>query len=397
MPSRINQGKFYALPQSPQLFKQLLMIGGLERYYQIAKCFRDEDLRADRQPEFTQLDIEASFLEQKEFQSLIEKLFQKIFRDIKGIDIKIPFDKLSYHQAMTIYGSDKPDVRFDLKLNDVTDIFDNTEFTIFKLAKNIQAISFDQIIEKKQIAKLEYIAKEYGAKGLIWAYVENNDISSPIAKFCKEQLLDVANQLKSSDKSTLLFVADQKEIAQVSLGAVRLEISKIFNLTKKDDYNLIWIEDWPLFEKSDDGKWISAHHPFTSPIKDHLESFVKDPQKALAQAYDLVLNGYEIGGGSVRIFNQEVQRNVFKTLGLSDYEIKEQFGFFISAFDYGTPPHCGIAFGIDRIVMLLSPNAQSIRDVIAFPKNSNAICPMSEAPSKILDQELKELKIKIGD
>ena len=308
VPSRLNQGKFYALPQSPQLFKQLLMIGGIERYYQIAKCFRDEDLRADRQPEFTQLDVEASFLDKEEFKAIIEKMIQKMFLESKGIKIKIPFAKISYQQAMDNYGSDKPDIRFDLKLNDVTREFKNSEFGIFKSSPNIQMIHFDKIINKKQIAKLEYTAKEYGAKGLAWVHILENEISSPIAKFCLKELEGIKKDFKLKANSTLLFVADKKAIAQIAIGAVRNHIAKMFELTKRNDYKLLWIEDWPLFEKTDEGDWTSAHHPFTSPKINHMKDFEENPGKAIADAYDLTLNGYEIGGGSVRIFNQEVQK-----------------------------------------------------------------------------------------
>ncbi len=394
VPSRINQGKFYALPQSPQLFKQLLMIGGFERYYQITKCFRDEDLRSDRQPEFTQLDVEASFLTKEEFQTLIEKMLQKLMKEVKGIKIKIPIDRISYQDAMSLYGSDKPDTRFDLKLSETKDYFAKSEFSIFKNADSVQMIVFDKVITKKEISELEYFAKEHRAKGLGWVIYKNNELTSPIVKFAEIEIKQIISDKKIKNDSTILFVADEKEIAQTALGAVRTAIGKKFELYSRDQYKFAWIDNWPLFEKTDEGGWTSSHHPFTSPVEKHKTTFDTDPQGAIAQAYDIVLNGYEIGGGSVRIFSQDIQTRIFKILGMSEEEIKKQFGFFISAFQYGTPPHCGIAFGIDRIAMLLSKDASSIKDVIAFPKNSSGICTMTESPGEITEEELNELGIK---
>ncbi|HEY8364093.1 MAG TPA: aspartate--tRNA ligase [Haloplasmataceae bacterium] len=403
VPSRIHQGKFYALPQSPQIFKQLCMVAGLERYFQIARCFRDEDLRADRQPEFTQVDIETSFLTKEEIQDIIEKMFVKIMKEIKGIDIKTPFDRLTYHEAMTRYGSDKPDRRYGLELVELNDVFANTSFSVFaQTIKNkgfVRAINVKggaSIYSRKDIDRLTDIAKQYQAKGLAFLKYQQNIFSGSISKFLTdEEQKALIDKLQIENEDLILFVADNFTISCEALGAIRKVIAKERHLINENEYNFLWVVDWPLFEYSEEDKrFYAAHHPFTSPTTESLPYLTSDPSRCLAQAYDIVLNGYEIGGGSIRIHQRDVQKQMFTVLGFTEEEAYKQFGFLLDAFRYGTPPHGGIALGLDRIIMILV-NTENIRDVIAFPKTTSGQDLMSEAPSVVDIKQLDELNIKI--
>ncbi|QVK19596.1 aspartate--tRNA ligase [Mycoplasmatota bacterium] len=402
VPSRIHEGEFYALPQSPQIFKQLCMVSGLERYYQIARCFRDEDLRADRQPEFTQVDIEASFLTDVEIQTIIEELFVKLMKEIKGIDIKIPFDRITYHDAMTRYGSDKPDRRFQMELVELNDVFKNTSFSVFSSTiKNngfIRAINVKNGASKysrKEIDRLTEFVKRYQAKGLAFLKY-NNEFTGPINKFLSdEEKQGLIEKLAIEDNDLILFVADSFDVSCEALGALRKLIAKEMNLIDKNEYNFLWVVDWPLFEyDEDDKRYYAAHHPFTAPKEDSVQFLKTNPRKCLAQAYDIVLNGFEIGGGSIRIHQRELQNQMFETLGFTKEKAYEQFGFLLDAFKYGTPPHGGIALGLDRIIMLLV-HTENIRDVIAFPKTLSVSCLMTDAPSVVDNIQLDELNIKI--
>ena len=397
VPTR-NEGHFFALPQSPQLYKQLLMASGVEKYFQVARCFRDEDSRKDRQPEFTQLDIEASFQDEESIQKMIEGMFEHIFAKL-GKKIKTPFEKMEYDFAMDNYGSDKPDVRYDVKLQDATEIFKASDFNAFKNAESVKFIYIDQIVSKKQIKKLEEIAKKNGAKGMAWATFDEktDDKQGPGFKFFEKQLHEITEKHKIEKGGTLLFVADAYAVSTQALGAVRVELAEMFELTKDKEDRFTWIVNWPLFEiDHETNKHAAMHHPFTSPTLETLDTFDKDIKNAKARAYDLVMNGFEIGGGSVRINNMEIQQRMFDSLGLTKEQSQEQFGFFLNAFKYGLPPHAGIAFGIDRIVMLLS-NSSSIREVIAFPKNANSMAVMESAPSVVTKEQLDEYFIKIND
>lgn len=399
VPSRVHNESFYALPQSPQLFKQLLMVAGFERYYQIVKCFRDEDLRADRQPEFTQVDIETSFLSQEEIQTIIEDMFIQIMKKVKNIDITTPFQRIKYVDAMNKYGSDKPDLRYELYLNDLTDIFVDSEFSVFKdtisnkgVVKAIVLKNVASNYSRKDIDKLQELAKKHHAKGLAWLKFDENALNGPIAKFIDDKTSELLkNKLSLENNDLILFVADKWDVACNSLGALRAHLAINNNLIEENKYEFCWIVDWPLFEYDEEEKrYYAAHHPFTRPAIGQEESFYTNPQDAMAQAYDIVLNGYEIGGGSLRIYDQDMQYKMFEVLGMKEAEIQEKFGFFVNAFQYGTPPHGGIALGLDRIAMILT-NSQSIRDVIAFPKNANAICPLTQAPNKIEASQWDEL------
>jgi len=403
VPSRVHPGEFYALPQSPQIFKQLCMVAGLERYFQIARCFRDEDLRADRQPEFTQIDIETSFLTAEEIQTIVENLFAKIFKEIKGIDIKVPFDRVSYYEAMSRYGSDKPDRRFGLELVLLNDIFENTEFSIFKqvLENNgdIRAINVKNAADKysrKEIDRLTNLAKKYHAKGLAYLKYNNGEFNGSFSKFLTDnEKQALIKRLNVEENDLLLFVSDEFETCCTALGALRKQVGKELNLINEDVYDFLWVVDFPLFEYSpEDGRYYAKHHPFTSPKPESLPYLTSDPAKCLAQAYDIVLNGYEVGGGSIRIHRREVQNQMFAALGFTQEEAYKRFGFLLDAFRYGTPPHGGIALGLDRIIMLLV-NTENIRDVIAFPKTQSATCLMSDAPSKVDPKQLEELHIKV--
>ena len=397
VPTR-NEGHFFALPQSPQLYKQLLMASGVEKYFQVARCFRDEDSRKDRQPEFTQLDIEASFQDEESIQKMVEGMFEHVFAKL-GKKIKTPFEKMEYDFAMDNYGSDKPDLRYDVKLQDATDIFKASDFNAFKNAESVKFLYFDQIVSKKQIKKLEEIAKKNGAKGMAWATFDDKTEAKegPGFKFFEKQLHEITEKHKIANGGTLLFVADAYEVTTQALGAVRVELAEMFELTKDKEDRFTWIVNWPLFEiDHETNKHAAMHHPFTSPTLETLDTFDKDIKNAKARAYDLVMNGFEIGGGSVRINNMEIQQRMFDSLGLTKEQSQEQFGFFLNAFKYGLPPHAGVAFGIDRIVMLLS-NSSSIREVIAFPKNANSMAVMESAPSVVTKEQLDEYFIKIND
>lgn len=403
VPSRVHSGKFYALPQSPQIYKQLCMIAGFERYYQIARCFRDEDLRADRQPEFTQLDIETSFLTAEEIQTITENMLIKIMKEFKGIDIKTPFDKISYHEAMTRYGSDKPDRRFEMELVELNDVFKNTAFGVFSntISSNgyIRAINVKDGAKKysrKEIDRLTEFVKKYKAHGLAFLKYNNNEFNGPINKFLSdEEKAALINKMNIENNDLVLFVADNFNVSCEALGALRKQIAKEMNLINDEAFDFLWVIDWPLFEyKEEDKRYYAAHHPFTSPQKDSVKYLKTEPDKCLAEAYDIVLNGFELGGGSIRIHNSEIQTQMFETLGFSLEEAYDKFGFLLDALKYGTPPHGGIALGIDRLMMILI-NTDSIRDVIAFPKTASASCLMTQAPSPVSNDQLDELSIKI--
>lgn len=402
VPSRVHPGSFYALPQSPQMLKQLLMISGFERYYQVAKCFRDEDLRADRQPEFTQVDIEASFLGEEEIRALMEEMLRKVMREVKGIEIKTPFKTMSYNDAMSIYGSDKPDTRYEMTLNDITEIFSNSEFKVFKetIENNgcIKAIVVDgqASLSRKEIDNLTDIAKKNKAKGLVTLKYVDNELQGSIVKFLNEsEIATLVSKLSLKDNDLVLIASDEWEVVCNVLGTLRCHFAKVLNLADPFTYEFLWVVDFPLFEYSkEDGRYYAKHHPFTRPKESDLQYLQTDPSKVNACAYDIVLNGYEIGGGSLRIYDQELQQTMFNTLGFSKDEINNRFGYFVDAFQYGTPPHGGIAFGLDRVAMILT-QSESIREVIAFPKNANAKCPMSDAPGVVDNEQLEELHIKI--
>lgn len=403
VPSRVNPGKFYALPQSPQMYKQLLMVSGFERYYQIVKCFRDEDLRADRQMEFTQIDVEMSFVDEEDIYNLIEKMIQKMMKEVKGIDVKLPFPRYKYEESMDIFGSDKPDTRFDLKLVNISDIFKDTEFSVFKEILEqggvIKAITAKQAASKysrKEIDRLTNEVKKYKAKGLAWLKYDNNEFSGSIAKFVTEDIKDaLIKKLNVENNDIIFIISDQAKVANTSLGHLRNVLGRELNLIDNNLYNYLWIVDFPSFEyDEEEGRYIAAHHPFTSPKDEFKDKLLTDPASCYSKCYDIVLNGYELGSGSIRIHDQKVQAEMFKAIGMSEAEIKEQFGFFVDALKYGTPPHGGIALGLDRLAMILS-GSKSLRDVIAFPKSASAIDPMSDAPSVISQKQLDELKLVI--
>lgn len=402
VPSRVHPGSFYALPQSPQLYKQLLMIAGFERYYQFARCFRDEDLRADRQTDFTQVDIETSFLSEVEIQTMMEEMMVKLMKEIKGIDIQAPFLRLSYEEAMNRYGSDKPDNRFGYELQDITEIFKNSEFKVFKdcidnggVIKTIVIDNFSSIT-RKEIDKYTELAKKNRAKGLVVLKAQDNELTGSARKFLSEdEVKALYDTLSLKDKDVLFIVSDQWTKTCNVLGALRNEIGYKLGLKKKDEFSFLWVTDFPMFEWSEEQqRYVACHHPFTQPKEEDIPLLDTDIAKVKANAYDIILNGYELGGGSLRIYDNDLQEKIFEILGMSEEEIRNKFGFFIDAFQYGTPPHGGLAFGLDRIAMILS-ESDSIRDVIAFPKNANAKCPMSKAPTPVDPAQLEELHIEI--
>ena len=402
VPSRVNKGTFYALPQSPQIFKQLLMVGGMERYFQIAKCFRDEDLRADRQPEFTQVDIEMSFVTEDDVMGLTEKLIAHVFKEVKGVDIALPLQRMKYDDAIKNYGSDKPDLRFDMIIQDVTEAFKNTEITFIKdaLEKNgiINGIVAKDAADKysrKEIDKCTDFIKTYKATGLIYLKKEA-ELSGSIAKLLTEEEKETLIETLHLEENDLVFlVVGDYNMVKTSLGALRCKLAKDLRLIKEDDYKLLWVTDFPTFEYSEEeGRFVACHHPFTAPKDEDIEKLLTDKSHCYSKAYDIVINGYEAGGGSIRIHDAKVQEKMFEALELTNDDIEQKFGFFVRALKYGTPPHGGLALGLDRLTMLLT-NTENIRDVIAFPKTASASDLMSECPNTVSDDQLKELHIKI--
>ena len=403
VPSRTFNGKFFALPQSPQLYKQLLMIGGIERYYQIAKCYRDEDLRADRQPEFTQVDVEMSFVDQDDVINMAEGAIKRVFKEVKGIDISLPLKRMKYDDAMDLYGSDKPDLRFGMEINDISAIFKDTEFVVFKSALEdggvINAIVAKNVADKysrKDMDNLTEFVKTYKAKGLAWFKLTSEGINGSIAKvLTDDNIKALTEKLSLEENDLVLIVADKYKVTKTALGALRCKLGKDLNLIKKGDYKLLWVTDFPLFEYSEEeSRWVSCHHPFTMPRADAMDNLFTDPGKCYSVAYDIVINGYEAGGGSLRIHNGEMQDIMFKALGFTEDRIREKFGWFVDAFKYGTPPHGGFALGLDRWTMLLT-ETENIRDVIAFPKTASASDLMCECPNEVDEKQLKELGIKV--
>ena len=403
VPSRVNKGSFYALPQSPQIFKQLLMVSGYDRYYQIVKCFRDEDLRANRQPEFTQLDIEMSFVDSEDIIAINERLITRIFKEIKNIDIQTPIKRMDYDEAMNRYGSDKPDLRFGYEFNDLTDIFTDSDFNAFKSntatgrsVKGILVSGKSESFSKKAISKLESFVKSYDAKGLAWIKLEGEELNSPIAKFLGEnEKTKLVTQLEMKDGDMLFIVADTTNVVNNALGALRKKIAADLNEIDENQYELVWITDFPLFEYDDEAKrYVAKHHPFTAPVDEDLDKLESNPDAVRAKAYDIVINGDEIGGGSIRITDRGLQQRMFKALGLTEEEAESKFGFLLNSFKYGVPPHGGIAYGLDRLIMTLT-GSTNIRDVIAFPKTQSASCLLSGAPTIVDENQLKELGIKL--
>ena len=398
VPSRVNKGHFYALPQSPQITKQLLMNAGFDRYYQIVKCFRDEDLRGDRQPEFTQVDLETSFLTEQEIQDITEGLIARVRKETKGIEVTLPFPRMKYDDAMALYGSDKPDTRFEMLLQDLTDLVKGVDFKVFSEAPAVKAIVVKGAADnysRKDIDKMTEVAKQYGAKGLAWVKVVDGELNGPVAKFLTGIQEELTTALALEDKDLVLFVADTLEVANATLGALRGRIAKELGLIDNDKFNFLWVVDWPMFEWSEEeDRYMSAHHPFTLPQAETAHELEGDLAKVRAIAYDIVLNGYELGGGSLRINQKELQERMFKALGFSAEEANDQFGFLLEAMDYGFPPHGGLAIGLDRFVMLLA-GEENIREVIAFPKNNKATDPMTQAPSTVALKQLEELNLQV--
>lgn len=405
VPSRVNHGKFYALPQSPQIFKQLLMIGGMEKYYQIAKCFRDEDLRADRQPEFTQVDVEMSFVDEDDVISTTERLLKRVFKEMKGIELSLPLQRMKYVDAIRDYGSDKPDLRFEMKIQSLNDIFKNTEFTVFQNVLNangevgcIVGKNCADKYSRKEIDKLTEYVKTYRASGLAWLKYSEGEFSGSIRKVVtEEELHAMKEQLEIEENDLILIVADKYNVTKTALGELRIKLARDLDLIDKNDYKLLWVVDFPSFEYSEEeGRFMACHHPFTAPKDEDIDKLLNDKANCYSKAYDIVINGYEAGGGSIRIHQADVQAKMFEALGFTLEQAKEKFGFFLEAFNYGTPPHGGLALGLDRLTMLLV-GTENIRDVIAFPKTASASCLMSECPNLVDDKQLQELGINITE
>ena len=403
VPSRVHPGNFYGLPQSPQLYKQLLMVSGMDRYYQIAKCFRDEDLRADRQPEFTQVDMELSFVDIDDVMDINERMMQKVFKDLMNVDIQLPLPRMTYAEAMERFGSDKPDVRFGMELKNISDVVAGTEFVVFKSALeaggSVRAINAKGCgsFPRKKIDSLVEFVKTYRAKGLAWIAInEDGSLKTQIAKFfTPEKLQEIVDAMDGQPGDLILICADQDKVVFDSLGALRLELSRMLELTKADDFAFLWITEFPMLEWDEEaGRYVAVHHPFTAPMDEDIDLIETNPGAVRAKAYDIVLNGYELGGGSIRIHRREIQQKMFELLGFTQEDAQERFGFLLDAFKYGVPPHGGLAFGLDRIIMLMS-GATSIRDVIAFPKVKDASCPMTAAPGLVEEKQLDELGIAI--
>ena len=401
VPSRVHHGCFYALPQSPQLYKQLLMVSGFERYYQIAKCFRDEDLRADRQPDFTQIDLEMSFLNEDQILTIAENLIKKIFKETINFDVQVPLRRMPYDEAVSKYGSDKPDTRFGMLLEDVKSILEKGEFEVYKNAKFISAIKVDGIAaetSRKKIDEYNLLANKFNMKSFGVFKVENQLISSSLSKFYKPEVLNELKEKMGAKDGDVIFVAagNNKKNVYFGLGALREELAYKLGLIKPNTYDLLWVTRFPLFGMSEDGKIVAEHHPFTRPCDEDLDKLKTHPEEVYSYAYDIVINGYEAGGGTLRIFDQDLQKTIFEVLGVSDEDIEKKFGWFVEALKYGTPPHGGLAFGLDRLTMILS-GTDNIRDVIAFPKNLSAVCPMTNAPRPVSKEQLEELGLKLAD
>lgn len=401
VPSRLNEGEFYALPQSPQLFKQLLMVSGFERYFQIVRCFRDEDLRADRQPEFTQVDIETSFMSLEELQALMETMMARLMKETLGVEVVLPLERITYAEAMSRFGSDKPDLRFGLELKDVSELVKDSSFKVFNGAvanggqvKGINAKGC-AYYSRKEVDQLGEYVGIYGAKGLAWLAFKDGEVKGSITKFFEgEALQQIKQVLEAEEGDLLLFVADKKSVVADALGALRLKLGKDLNLIDEQEFKYLWVTEFPMFEYDDESKrYVALHHPFTMPLVEDMHLFETDPGAMRAQAYDIVLNGYELSSGSMRIYQREIQEKVFKTLGFSEEETREKFGFLLDAFEYGTPPHGGLALGFDRIIMLLAGRT-NLRETIAFPKTASASCLLTQAPSRVDEKQLKELHLK---
>ncbi len=403
VPSRVHPGSFYGLPQSPQLYKQLLMVSGMDRYYQVAKCFRDEDLRADRQPEFTQVDMELSFVEIEDIMDINERMMQKVFKELMGVDIKLPLPRMTYAEAMERFGSDKPDVRFGMELKNISEVVAGTDFVVFRSALenggSVRAINAKGCgsFPRKKIDSLVEFVKTYQAKGLAWIAVNaDGTLKSQIAKFfTPEKMQEIVDAMGGEPGDLILICADRDKVVFDSLGALRVELSRMLELTRPDDFAFLWITEFPMLEwDEEESRYVAVHHPFTAPMDEDLDLIATNPGAVRAKAYDIVLNGYELGGGSIRIHRRDIQKKMFALLGFSDGDAQERFGFLLDAFKYGVPPHGGLAFGLDRIIMLMS-NAPSIRDVIAFPKVKDASCPMTAAPGEVDEKQLDELGIAL--